>query len=353
MTSTIRLLKHTVEQKRFHFDDRSRPLVDNLSQQSQSVQTPISDQKIDTSDQTTTHSAPPTSDTKEEKQTSTQRASNDKWEVDLSTLAIAEMIGEGFFCKTYKGVLNGTTQVAVRTPVLGQVSATNLKEEAAVMKQLSGHPNVVKLCGTYLSKAPLYLIVEYMPLDTLYETLHCKKQFLWSNFPKTANDMSTQIVNGMAHMERERCIHRNLSSHTILVGENLVMKVANFSCTKMLKSDQDFHEAPSNEIFKPPIRWSAPEVITHRRFSSKSDVWSFGVLLYEIVTGGGVPYSEKTTSEIAQQIQRDPKGFRYCCHSIQPSGINSIMRRCMEVDPAARASFAALNKETEKPASVF
>ena len=168
MTSTIRLLKHTVEQKQHQFDDRSRPLVDNLSQQSQSVQTPISDQKIDTSDQTITHSAPPTSDTKEEKQTSTQHASNDKWEVDLSTLAITEMIGEGFFCKTYKGVLNGTTQVAVRTPVLGQVSATNLEEEAAVMKQLSGHPNVVKLCGTYLSKAPLYLIIEYMPLGTLY-----------------------------------------------------------------------------------------------------------------------------------------------------------------------------------------
>jgi hypothetical protein len=359
MTSTIRLLKHTMQQNRHQFDDGSRPRVEGLDNLSQQSQIPGSDQKIETvtSDLITIHtanSAQPTSDTvtvKEEKQTSAQHASNDTWEVDLSTLAIAEMIGEGFFSKTYKGVLNGTTQVAVRTPVLGQVNATDFKEEAAVMKQLSGHPNVIKLYGTYLSKGPLYLIIEFMPHGTLYQFLHQKKQPLWMNFPKAANDMSTQIVNGMAHMEHQRCIHRNLSSHTILVGENFVVKVANFSYAKKLKPDQDFHEAPSNEMFKPQIRWSAPEVVNHRRFSSKSDVWSFGVLLYEIVTGGGVPYSEKTNSEIAQQIQRDPEGFRYCFHSIQPSGINSIMRRCMEVDPAAHPSFAALNKETENPAA--
>ena len=272
---------------------------------------------------------------------------NDTWEVDRSTLAITEKIGEGFFCKTYKGILNGTTQVAVRMPGLGQANATNFKEEAAVMKQLSGHPNVIELYGTCLNKEPLYVITEFMPHGTLCQFFHHKEQSLWINFPKAISDLSTQIVNGMAYMEHRKCIHRNLSSYAILVGEKFVVKVANFSCAKKLAPDQDFYKAPSNEKFKPPIRWSAPEVIFHRRFSNKSDVWSFGVLLYEIVTGGRVPYSEMADNEIAREIQRDAKSFQYCYNSVCPSGINSIMRRCMEVDPAARPSFAALSKEIE------
>ena len=276
----------------------------------------------------------------------------EKWEVDLSTMVITEKIGEGFFCKTYKGVLNGTTEVVVRTPILGQFTTTNFKEEAAVMRHLSGHPNIIKLYGTCLRKELLYLITELMPHETLYQFLHHEKnQSMWANNPKVIYDISTQIANGMAHMEHQRCIHRHLSSHTILVGKNYIVKITSFSCAKILEPGQDFYEASSYEIFKSPIRWAAPEVLIHRRFSNKSDVWSFGVLLYEVVTGGGVPYPEMTDSEIVHQIKRDPKGFQYCFHSVQPSDFSNTMHRCMEVDPAARPSFAVLSKEIEKLAA--
>lgn len=273
---------------------------------------------------------------------------HDGWEVDHSSVAITEKIGEGFFCKSYKGILNGTDLIVIRTPKLGEFTAIHFKEEVAIMKQLSGHPNIIKLYGTCLSKEPFYLIAEFMQHGTLYQFLHQEKQSLWTNFPKATIDMSTQIANGMAHMERWRCIHRNLSSHTILVGENLVVKVANFSCAKKLESGQDTFDAPSNEAFKPPIRQSAPEVIIDQRFSNKSDVWSFGVLLYELVTGGGVPYPEMTDGEILQQIQRDARGLQSYFHSIHPSGTNDIMRRCMEVDSANRPSFTKLHREIKR-----
>ena len=212
------------------------------------------------------------------------------------------------------------------------------------MKQLN-HPNIIQLYATCLSKEPLYLLTEFMQHGTLYQYFHCENQSLWTNFPKVIFDISTQVANGMAHMEHQRCVHRNLSSQTILVGDNLVCKVANFSCAKKLEPGCDIFEAPSTEAFQPPIRWSAPETLLHRRFSSKSDVWSFGILFYEIASGGRIPYHEMTDNEVLQQIQRDAKGLQCCFQSINPSDINDIMRKCIQVEPANRPSFARLTEK--------
>lgn len=254
-------------------------------------------------------------------------------------------IGAGFFCETYKGIWNGTIQVAIRTPIPG-FPVSRFREEAAIIKQLS-HPNIIQLYGTCLNKEPLYILTEFMTLGTLYEYLYNEKKFLAAKFPKVVYDIAAQVARGMAHMEEQKCIHRNLSSQTILVGDNLICKVANFSCAKKINPGCEIYRAPDSEEFKAPVRWSAPEAFLGRNFSSKSDVWSFGILLYEITTYGQIPYPELPDAAIIKQLEDDVEGLQMPRPPACPTAVYEIMADCRKADPSKRPSFKELLKHME------
>lgn len=219
------------------------------------------------------------------------------------------------------------------------------------MKQLN-HGNILKLHATCLSIEPLYLLTEFMSNGTLHDYLFSHPPF----FRPSNLEIASQVANGMAYMEQQGCIHRNLSSHTILVGNGDVFKVANFSCAKMLEPDQEIYQAPSNEVFKPPIRWSAPESLLYQRFSSKSDVWSFGIILYDIECGGTllyysgmtdngeIPYSGLTDKEILRRIQRDSKKLEKHFFSNDKMLHGFILK----AEPAHRPSFKSLKKNFQE-----
>ena len=257
---------------------------------------------------------------------------HDRWDVKHSTVQLAEKIGTGFFCETYKGVWNGTIQVAVRTPRYG-FPVTTFMEEAAIMKRLS-HPNILQLHATCLSKEPLYIITEHMKYGTLCEYLHKQKQFLATKFPGLIYDISAQVARGMAHMEEWRCIHRNLSSNSVLVGDNLVCKVASFSCAKRLEPGCEIYEAPSTDKFKPTARMLAPESLTRQEFSIKSDMWSFAILLYEMATFGQIPYPDLSDTEVLRLLRHDVQGLHLSCPSDCPAAIYEIMLECRKGDPS-------------------
>ena len=355
MTSTIQLLKQTIERNHQQFTDKTRTDEDDLSQQTQGIQTRSSNQtKTKQTDSISANSSQSASSTVDEQRIEKQGPSlatsssstHDLWEIDHAEVRIIEKIGEGFFSTTYKGILNNTTQVAIKKPNF--VTGADFMEEVAVMKLLQEHPNILHLYGTCLRKKPFYIITELMQHGTLYHCLHSIDHSIWTNFSQAVCRMSAQIASGMEHMEQQRCIHRNLSSQSILVGENLIVKVGSFTVAKKLEPGQEVFVAPRSESFKPSFRWSSPETVLHNQFSHKSDVWSFAMLLYKIATRGRSPYSEIHDHELLEQIKKDPKTLQSYFYPVNPSVISDIIRRCMHVNPTDRPSFASLSKEMKK-----
>ena len=154
--------------------------------------------------------------------------------------------------------------------------------EAQIMKKLR-HPKLIQLYAVCTLEEPIYIITELMKHGSLLEFLQGKGRTL--KMPALI-DMSAQIAAGMAYLEGQNYIHRDLAARNVLVGENNIVKIADFGLARLIKEDE--YEARVGARF--PIKWTAPEAANYSKFSIKSDVWSFGILLTELVTYGRIPY---------------------------------------------------------------
>ena len=150
------------------------------------------------------------------------------------------------------------------------------------MKKLR-HPKLIQLYAVCTLEEPIYIITELMKNGSLLEHLQGKGRTL--KLPQLI-DMSAQIASGMAYLESQNYIHRDLAARNVLVGENNIVKIADFGLARLIKEDE--YEARVGARF--PIKWTAPEAANYSKFSIKSDVWSFGILLTELVTYGRIPY---------------------------------------------------------------
>ena len=158
--------------------------------------------------------------------------------------------------------------------------------EAQIMKKLR-HPKLIQLYAVCTLEEPIYIITELMKHGSLLEFLQGKGRTL--KMPQLI-DMSAQIASGMAYLEQQNYIHRDLAARNVLVGENNIVKIADFGLARLIKEDE--YEARVGARF--PIKWTAPEAANYSKFSIKSDVWSFGILLTELVTYGRIPYPGTT-----------------------------------------------------------
>uniref|UniRef100_A0A671KEF6 Fyn related Src family tyrosine kinase n=1 Tax=Sinocyclocheilus anshuiensis TaxID=1608454 RepID=A0A671KEF6_9TELE len=150
-------------------------------------------------------------------------------------------------------------------------------------------------------------------------------------------EMGAQVASGMAYLELQNYIHRDLAARNVLVGDNNVCKVADFGLARVI---QNVYEAKEGTKF--PVKWTAPEAIHENKFTIKSDVWSFGILLYEIVTFGQMPYPTMTNFQVVQQL---PKGYRMPCPLNCPKYLYDIMYECWKDSPADRPTFETLHQE--------
>ena len=213
---------------------------------------------------------------------------------------------------------NGSTPVAVKTLKPGSMSSEEFLKEAAIMKKLR-HPKLIQLYAVCTDDEPIYIVTELMKHGSLLDYLHDKGRAL--RLPQLV-DMAAQVAAGMAYLESQSYVHRDLAARNVLVGENNICKVGDFGLARILEREDEY---TAKEGAKFPIKWTAPEAALMSRFSVKSDVWSYGILLAELVTYGRIPYPGMTNAEVLQQVER---GYRMPSPPGTPEALYEIMLDC-------------------------
>ncbi|XP_047473685.1 tyrosine-protein kinase TXK-like isoform X2 [Penaeus chinensis] len=255
--------------------------------------------------------------------------SHDKWEIDPSELNLLEELGSGQFGVVRHGKLK-SLDVAVKMMKEGTMSEDEFIEEAKVMTKLR-HGNLVQLYGVCSRQRPIYIVTEYLRYGSLLQYLRNKERILLNN-TDVLLDMCLQVCSGMAYLEKQKFIHRDLAARNCLVGAHNEIKVGDFGLARYVVDD----EYTGSGGAKFPIKWAAPEVLNFMRFSSKSDVWAFGVLMWEVFTCGKMPYGRMKNAEVVDMVQhgRVLEKPRFC-----PSDVYNVMQQCWNANAENRPSF--------------
>ncbi|XP_049612939.1 tyrosine-protein kinase Fyn isoform X1 [Syngnathus scovelli] len=257
--------------------------------------------------------------------------SHDAWEIRREALELKLKLGKGCFAEVFYGTWNGTTKVAVKTLKPGTMSPESFLEEAQIMKKLR-HDKLVQLYAV-VSEEPIYIVTEYMGKGSLLDFLK-DGEGRGLKLPNLV-DMAAQVAAGMAYIERMNYIHRDLRSANILVGDNMVCKIADFGLARLIEDN----EYTARQGAKFPIKWTAPEAALYGKFTIKSDVWSFGIFLTELVTKGRVPYPGMNNREVLEQVER---GYRMPCPQDCPISLHELMLQCWKKDAEERPTFEYL-----------
>ncbi|XP_068944243.1 tyrosine-protein kinase Fer isoform X6 [Petaurus breviceps papuanus] len=259
-----------------------------------------------------------------------------KWVLSHEDVTLGELLGKGNFGEVYKGTLKDKTAVAVKTckEDLPQELKIKFLQEAKILKQYD-HPNIVKLIGVCTQRQPIYIIMELIPGGDFLSFLRKKKDELKL---KQLVKFSFDAASGMAYLENKNCIHRDLAARNCLVGENNILKISDFGMSRQ----EDGGIYSSSGLKQIPIKWTAPEALNYGRYSSESDAWSFGILLWETFSLGVCPYPGMTNQHAREQVEQ---GYRMSAPQKCPEEIYKIMLRCWDYKPENRPKFIELQKE--------
>ncbi|CAH2054795.1 unnamed protein product, partial [Iphiclides podalirius] len=284
------------------------------------------------------------------------------WEVPRESLSLGKVLGEGEFGKVVKaecvGIVKPGVQSVVAVKMLkeGHTDAEMmaLVSEMEMMKMIGKHVNIINLLGCCTQDGPLYVIVEYAPNGNLREFLRNHRpgnryespnEDLKDKKTLTQKDLvsfSYQVARGMEYLASRRCIHRDLAARNVLVSDDCVLKIADFGLAKDVHSNDYYRKKTEGRL---PVRWMAPESLYHKVFTTQTDVWSFGVLLWEIMTLGGTPYPTVPGQYMYQHLSAGHRMEKPPCCSLE---IYMLMRECWSFSPGDRPSFTELVEDLDK-----
>ncbi|KAG1933012.1 protein-tyrosine kinase 6 [Pimephales promelas] len=268
----------------------------------------------------------------EPKQQDLSHQTVDDWELPKEEFTLEEALGTGYFADVYRGKWKGMVNVAIK--ILKRNESLNHREfllETQILKKLR-HRHLITLFAVCTSSIPFYIITELMEKGNLLSFLRGEEGRDLEAL--TLIEMASQVADGMAYLEEQNSIHRDLAARNVLVGANNICKVADFGLARIIK--EPIYSSVDQKI---PYKWCAPEAISHGRFSNKSDVWSFGVLLYEMFSYGGVPYPAFSNQEVYSMIS---SGYRMPAPNKCPSDIYDIMLMCWRDSAGERPDFSEL-----------
>ncbi|KAL6072737.1 Ephrin type-A receptor 2 [Balamuthia mandrillaris] len=277
--------------------------------------------------------------------------------INPDDLEFLKSLGNGAFGEVYMGIWRQTTTVAIKKlrsdVTMDENSRLAFLEEAKLMMKMPRHPNIVGCLGACVENKNWFLVMEYMPDGSLRQYLMDHPTEIDS---KELLELAKGIAAGMDHLEAHQIVHRDLSLRNILLEvrgrreREHIAKVCDFGMAKSLQllSAEEEQQRRGSYITrggKIPLRWTAPEAIIHKAYTSKSDVWSFGVVLWELYSFGSLPYGELTEhrpgfSLSAQDLlNRLNQGYRMPCPEECPPEIYALMQDCWQIDPERRPSF--------------
>uniref|UniRef100_A0A673K1T0 Tyrosine-protein kinase n=1 Tax=Sinocyclocheilus rhinocerous TaxID=307959 RepID=A0A673K1T0_9TELE len=265
----------------------------------------------------------------------------DKWVLEHDDVILGQSIGRGNFGEVFSGRLRSEN-----TPVAVKACRENLPAEhknkflmeARILKQYD-HPNIVKLIGVCTQKQPIYIIMELVQGGDFLTFLRTEGHNLKT---KMLIKMAENVVSGMAYLESKKCIHRDLAARNCLVGEESVVKISDFG---MSRQEQDGVYSATGGMKQIPVKWTAPEALNYGRYTTESDVWSFGVLLWETFSRGVTPYSIPHNMNNQQTRDEVERGYRMPAPNNCPGEIYALMCQCWQYDPRNRPSFRKLKAD--------
>ncbi|XP_022435736.1 tyrosine-protein kinase CSK isoform X3 [Monodon monoceros] len=254
------------------------------------------------------------------------------WALNMKDLKLLQTIGKGEFGDVMLGDYRGN-KVAVKC-IKNDATAQAFLAEASVMTQLR-HSNLVQLLGVIVEeKGGLYIVTEYMAKGSLVDYLRSRGRSVLGG--DCLLKFSLDVCEAMEYLEGNNFVHRDLAARNVLVSEDNVAKVSDFGLTKEASSTQD--------TGKLPVKWTAPEALREKKFSTKSDVWSFGILLWEIYSFGRVPYPRIPLKDVVPRVE---KGYKMDAPDGCPPAVYEVMKNCWHLDAAMRPSFLQLREQLE------
>ncbi|XP_071376575.1 LOW QUALITY PROTEIN: ephrin type-A receptor 4b [Centroberyx affinis] len=274
-------------------------------------------------------------------------------EIDASSIRIERVIGAGEFGEVCSGRLRvqGKREIYVAIKSLkagySDKQRRDFLSEASIMGQFD-HPNIIRLEGVVTRCKPVMIITEFMENGSL-DTFLKKHDGQFTVIQLVG--MLRGIASGMKYLSDMSYVHRDLAARNILVNSNLVCKVSDFGLSRVLEDDPE--AAYTTRGGKIPIRWTAPEAIAYRKFTSASDVWSYGIVMWEVVSYGERPYWEMSNQDVIKAID---EGYRLPAPMDCPVVLHQLMLDCWEKGRSERPKFGqivtTLDKLIRNPASL-
>ncbi|XP_073332351.1 tyrosine-protein kinase receptor Tie-1 isoform X2 [Pagrus major] len=276
--------------------------------------------------------------------------------LEWEDIKFEDVIGEGNFGQVIKAMIKKDgSKMSAAIKMLKEFASENdhrdFAGELEVLCKLGQHPNIINLIGACENRGYLYIAIEYAPYGNLLDFLR-KSRVLETDpaFAKehgTASTLTSQqllqfavdVATGMHYLSDKQFIHRDLAARNVLVGDNLVAKIADFGLSR---GEEVYVKKTMGRL---PVRWMAIESLNYSVYTTKSDVWSFGVLLWEIVSLGGTPYCGMTCAELYEKL---PQGYRMEKPKNCDDEVYELMRQCWRDRPYERPPFSQVSVQLNR-----
>ncbi|EDW38933.1 GL13676 [Drosophila persimilis] len=254
----------------------------------------------------------------------------ERWELSNDDVVLLERIGRGNFGDVYKAKLKSTKlDVAVKTcrMTLPDEQKRKFLQEGRILKQYD-HPNIVKLIGICVQKQPIMIVMELVLGGSLLTYLRKNSNGLSA---RQQMGMCRDAAAGMRYLESKNCIHRDLAARNCLVDLEHSVKISDFG---MSREEEEY--IVSDGMKQIPVKWTAPEALNFGKYTSLCDVWSYGILMWEIFSKGDTPYSGMSNSRARERIDT---GYRMPTPENTPPEMYRLMLKCWAADAESRPHF--------------
>lgn len=280
------------------------------------------------------------------------------WEIPRESLVFVKVIGKGAFGQVAKGMAMGIDNSKENRLVAIKMLRENatdenrqdLLSELNLMKNLEPHQNVIQLLGCVTKTDPVMAITEYVPYgdllgylrksrglhDTYYKDPDFKPQS--SLKPKQLFGFALDIANGMEFLSSKKIVHRDLAARNVLVGDGEICKITDFGLARNVFQEDLYRRTATGRL---PVKWTAFESLLYGICTTMSDIWSYGIVMYEIFTIGGSPYPKVDVKALASLLQ---EGYRMPRPPHLDQKLYEVMRSCWTEKPEERPTFSELRK---------